>query len=81
VIAYAYPGQKIITVEEKIRGIISEKPSFFRTPGFPYRSLLFLPELGKFYEDHELTKEENEAYNHRKKALERLKPIILKNIC
>jgi len=81
VIAIAFSNKDIITVEEKIRGIVSEKPCVYRTPGFPYRSLLFLPELGKYYIDNELTKEENEAYNHRKKALEKLKPIIAKHLC
>lgn len=81
VLALAIPAAEIVTVEEKIRGIVSEKPSLYRTPGFPYRSLLFLPELGKFYIDNELTDAENEAYNHRKKALEKLKPIILQKLC
>jgi XTP/dITP diphosphohydrolase len=81
VIAFAAPDQEIATAEEKIRGIVSEKPSLYRTPGFPYRSLLFLSELGKFYIDNELTDQENEAYNHRKKALEKLKPVILKTLC
>ncbi|KKS20525.1 MAG: hypothetical protein UU78_C0061G0016, partial [Candidatus Roizmanbacteria bacterium GW2011_GWC2_41_7] len=35
--------------------------------------LLFLPELGKYYHDDELTKEELLRYNHRKIALEKLK--------
>jgi XTP/dITP diphosphohydrolase len=81
VIAFAAPGREIVTAEDKIRGIVSEKPSLYRTPGFPYRSLLFIPELGKFYIDNELTDAENEAYNHRKRALEKLKPIILKKLC
>jgi XTP/dITP diphosphohydrolase len=77
VLAFAVPNQKdIVTVQERVRGVVADKPSVYRTRGFPYRSLLFLPELGKFYEDHELTKEENEAYNHRRKALEKLKPTI-----
>jgi XTP/dITP diphosphohydrolase len=80
VLALAIPGQKIVTVEEKIRGIVSETPSFYKTRGFPYRSLLFLSELGKYYTNHELTEDENEAYNHRKKGLEKLKPFILRAI-
>jgi XTP/dITP diphosphohydrolase len=81
VLALAIPGEKIITVEEKIRGVVASTPSVHREPGFPYRSLLYLPELGKYYTDHELTDKENEAYNHRKKGLEKLKPIIRKNLC
>jgi XTP/dITP diphosphohydrolase len=76
VIALVLPNGKIHTGEGIIRGIIAEKPSTYRRKGFPYRSLLYLPELKKFYNHDELTKEENKAYNHRRKALEILKPII-----
>ena len=64
------------TVEAKIRGIVPLKPGTHRTEGFPYRSLLFLPEINKFYDKQLLTVAENEQYNHRKKAVEQLKPII-----
>ncbi len=80
VLALVLPSGKTVTAEAKTRGIIPLAPANHRTPGFPYRSLLFLPELNKFYDTHELTPEENEVYNHRKKALEKLKPEILKFI-
>lgn len=80
VLALAIPDEKIVTVEEKIRGVVQKNPSSYRTRGFPYRSVLFLPKLGKYYTEHELTDEENEAYNHRKKGLEKLKPVILRAI-
>jgi len=80
VLALAIPDSEIVTVEESVRGIVAGKPSKFRTKGFPYRSLLYIPAIGKFYIDNELTDDENEAYNHRKKALEKLKPVILKSI-
>ena len=66
----------VFTSSEKVRGIVPKKPSDVRVPGFPYRSLLFLPEINKFYNHDELTATETETYNHRKKALEILKPII-----
>lgn len=69
-------GGKIHTAEGVVRGFIPEMPSSIRHPGFPFRSLLFLPQLGKFYNHDELTPEEDERYNHRKKALEKLKPIL-----
>ena len=81
VLALAIPGHEILTTEESVRGIVAGAPSQFRTKGFPYRSLLYLPTIRKFYIDDELTSKENEAYNHRKKALEKLKPVILKNLC
>jgi XTP/dITP diphosphohydrolase len=78
VLALALPDGTIHTTEEYIRGIIPDVPSMKRTKGFPYRSILFLPKLGKYYDHHELTTGENAAYNHRKKAVEKLKPYIWK---
>ncbi len=81
VLALVMPDAEVFTSEEKIRGIIPQKPSDARHEGFPYRSLLFLPEINKFYNHDELTATENETYNHRKKALDILKPIIQKKLC
>lgn len=80
VLACAMPDGSNVTSESAIRGIVAESPAKIRTPGFPYRSLLYLPELGKYYDHHELTIEENQAYNHRKKAVEKLIP-LLKKLC
>jgi XTP/dITP diphosphohydrolase len=76
VLALVIPGGEVFTSEEKVRGIIPKKPSDTRHAGFPYRSLLFLPEINKYYNHDELTATETETYNHRKKALEILKPIL-----
>jgi len=78
VIALVLPDGQTFTAEAATRGVITETPSSKRTEGFPYRSLLFLPEINKFYNDQELTEKENEVYNHRRKALNKLKPIIQK---
>ena len=74
VLALVLPNGKIHTVEEMVRGIVPEIPSSIRVAGFPYRTLLFFPEIGKFY--NELSEEEHERFNHRKKALEKLKFIL-----
>jgi len=76
VVALALPNGDVHISEGIIRGIIAEKPSSYRQKGFPYRSLLYLPKLKKFYNHDELAKEENNAYNHRRKAIEKLKPYI-----
>ena len=81
VLALVIPGGEVFTSEEKVRGIIPKKPSDARHAGFPYRSLLFLPEINKYYNHDELTVTEMETYNHRKKALEILKPILKLKIC
>jgi len=66
-------GEVVATAEEKIRGVVPLEPSAVRHEGFPYRSILFLPELGKFYDHMSFTPDETERYNHRKKALEKIK--------
>lgn len=80
VIALAFPDGKVFTSEAYARGIIPLAPGTHRTPGFPYRSLLFLPDINKFYDHSQLTEEESKRYNHREKALEKLKSIIRSNL-
>jgi XTP/dITP diphosphohydrolase len=65
-----------VVSEGVVRGVIAEQPSSNRTQGFPYRSVLYIPKIQKFYDHTVLTLEENEIYNHRRKALEQLKPKI-----
>ncbi len=81
VLALVLPTGEVFTAEEKVRGTIPAKASETRHAGFPYRSLLFLPDIGKFYNQDELTPGETDTYNHRKKALEILKPIIQTKVC
>ena len=81
VLALVLPSGELFTSEEKVRGIIPREASKNRWKGFPYRSLLFLPEINKYYNHDELTATETETYNHRKKALEILKPILKLKLC
>ncbi len=76
VLALALPSGDVHTATAATRGIIPQKASPVRVAGFPYRSLLYIPEIGKFYNHNELTPDETDRYNHRKKALEKLKPVI-----
>lgn len=80
VLALVLPSGEVFTATESIRGVVPEKPSGISHPGFPYRSLLFLPEINKFYDHEQLTPEETEKYNHRKKALDALIPTIKKTL-
>jgi XTP/dITP diphosphohydrolase len=69
----------IKVAEGKIRGIIAKKPyAKQRWEGFPFRSLFYIPEIGKYYNPGDMTKEEEIRYNHRGKALEKLKKIIFR---
>jgi XTP/dITP diphosphohydrolase len=70
------PDGQIFTAEGIQRGIIADEPGIHRTPGFPFRTVFFIPEIQKYYDHSVMTDEENEEYNHRKKALEKLKPVI-----
>lgn len=69
-------GRLIATSEEKICGIVAPKPAAVHQPGFPYRAILFVPEMNKYYDQSVMTKEENEAYNHRKKAVQKIIPAL-----
>lgn len=74
VIAFATPDGSVQTVENHIRGELRYNPSVLLQGGYPYRRCFWIPELGKFYD--ELTKHELVNYNHRLKAVEKLKPIM-----
>lgn len=76
VLALALPNGTVNTATAATRGIIPEKASSVKVAGFPYRSLLYIPEIGKYYNHEQLTAAETERYNHRKLALEELKPKI-----
>ena len=76
VLTLAFPDGIYWSVEDKIEGIIAKEPMISLMQGFPYRSFFYLPELGKYYHDEDLTEEEKKNYNHRYKAIQKLKKII-----
>jgi XTP/dITP diphosphohydrolase len=71
-----YDGINLICEQEKIKGIIAEKPSENRIKGYPFRSLFIVESFNKYYD--ELTQKEHEIINHRIKALKRLFDEIIK---
>ena len=79
VLALMLPDGTIKTAEDSVHGIVPIHPTGKLSPGFPFRSLLFLPEINKYYNHDELTELENEKYNHRKKHWNNLNH-ILRNI-
>ncbi|MBX4191569.1 MAG: hypothetical protein KW804_02090 [Candidatus Doudnabacteria bacterium] len=64
----------IMTSHSEIAGVVADKPSEKKIEGFPYRSVLFLPNYNKYWVD--LTDEEEEIMNHRKHALEKINYIF-----
>lgn len=67
-------GEEVHTVDAAIEGHIIEKMPVAYEHGFPFRAILYIPQYEKMYD--ELTEEEHAAINHRRKAIEELKPII-----
>ncbi len=77
VVTFALPNGKYFQSKGKVKGEIARKPLLKLLKGYPYRSFFFLPQINKFYHESQLLKEEERVYNHRYKAIEKLKPIIL----
>ena len=80
VLTLALPGGQFWSVEGSTYLCIANKPSEKYVKGFPYRSFLIVPELNKYYQESELTQNESREYNHRYKAIQLLKPIIIKTL-
>lgn len=59
--------------EATTHGIIRQSTLAWE-PGFPYRTILWIPKYEKFLQ--ELTPDEQAAINHRKRAIEQLLPYI-----
>jgi XTP/dITP diphosphohydrolase len=69
--------KNIFYSQESISGVITEKPSPSKFPGFPFRRLLWIPEIKKFYNEDELSESETKKYNHRYKAIQKIKENIV----
>ena len=80
VISLALPSGKAWSAMGEVEGIIAKKPFVKELKGYPYRSFFFLPKIDKYYFETELTPREQKIYNHRVKAVEKLKPILKKEL-
>ncbi|MEK7478506.1 MAG: non-canonical purine NTP pyrophosphatase [Patescibacteria group bacterium] len=69
------PKSKIVTAEGILRGIILEKPGAKIVPGFPFRSLFYLPEIDKVL--GEATMEDEAKIAHRRIAIKKLLPFLI----
>ena len=70
-----WDGEHLLKQENWIEGYITDHLIGDIKPGFPYRPLLMIPQFGKPYSD--LTNEEHDQVNFRRKNLQILKPKIL----
>lgn len=80
VVSFALPNGKIYSSRGEIEGIIAQKPYLKLLRGYPYRSFFYLPQIKKYYHENQLTDYEQKRYNHRYKAVEKLIPIIRKEL-
>jgi XTP/dITP diphosphohydrolase len=76
VISFALPNDKIWSVSGEVEGIIAEKPYLKLLKGYPYRSFFYLPNIKKYYHEDQLTERQQKEYNHRYKAIQKLKPVL-----
>lgn len=75
-VAICNPDGKIIFEDKNsMEGIISNKACTKREEGYPYRSILYLPFLKKFYV--ELNKKEHLKFAHRKPIAEKISKYLL----
>lgn len=80
VISFAMPDGSIWSTNGEVQGVVTSEPEMKLLKGYPYRSFFYLPELKKFYHESELDEEEEKIYNHRYKAIAKLKPIIKREL-
>lgn len=78
VITLAFPDGTYFQKYGEIEGIIAKKPLLKTLKGYPYRSFFYLPKLKKYYYESELKDEKEKKYNHRYKAIEKIKPHLRK---
>jgi len=78
VISFALPSGEIYSAEGNVEGIIAKKTYLKTLKGYPYRSFFYLTQIKKYYHEDQLTNREQRMYNHRYKAIQKLKPIIKK---
>jgi XTP/dITP diphosphohydrolase len=64
----------IMTSYSDVEGVVPKKASEKRMVGYPYRSVLYLPNYDKYHID--LTDEEEDILNHRKHALWKIKDMV-----
>lgn len=80
VVSLAFPDGRVTSFSGSVEGIIAKEPSFKFEIGYPYRSFFYMPKLGKYFFEDEFTEEEMKHYNHRYKALQKLKVLLKKEL-
>lgn len=68
-------GNIVFEDSNSLEGFITEEIGPIRIPGYPFRSILLIPEVGKTYA--ELTELEHKKLNHKKPVAQRLVKFLL----
>ena len=68
-------GRIIYQDTGSFQGIVAGKPGPILIEGYPFRSIHFIPELGKTYA--EFTEKEHEKFNHKRPVAQRLAKFLL----
>ncbi|HYK08678.1 MAG TPA: non-canonical purine NTP pyrophosphatase [Candidatus Eisenbacteria bacterium] len=77
VVSFALPNGSVWSTTDTVEGLIKENDHLTPTmKGYPYRSFFYIPQIKKYYLESELTSDETKQYNHRYKALQKLKTRI-----
>jgi len=63
----------VFTSHSEVVGVIPDKPSSKRTPGYPYNSILFFPNYNQYWGE---SLAETDLLNHRAHAIDKLNDII-----
>lgn len=81
VVSFALPTGEVWSETDVVEGLIKENDAITaEMKGYPYRSFFYIPQLNKYYLESELTSDETKQYNHRYKALMKLKLVIQKEL-
>lgn len=78
VVTIAFPDGNILQETGDVKGVIARKPLLKILKGYPYRSFFYLPEINRYYHESDLSEDQEKLYNHRYKAIQKLKPQLLK---
>ncbi|MDP3983176.1 MAG: non-canonical purine NTP pyrophosphatase [bacterium] len=81
IVTFALPDGQVWQEEGIVEGYIAQYPGGVKREGFPFRSVFKIKDIDKYYQDEELTPEEQKSYNHRLKAVSKLKKVIIDELC
>jgi len=76
VVTFALPNGQVWYEEGIIEGYIADYPGGVKREGFPFRSVFKIKGIDKYYQNEELTEEEQQKYNHRLIAVRKLSKVI-----